>query len=181
MGLGSTGTTASPTGATSFSDSDGLGDDRGQRYAGHARGCNRRSKQRPELIERLGDRALRMSTAMTFALTADVGQLAETVNGRDVDMSGGVGLLRSPVFERRAGQDGAGHLAVVVDCRLEQVALTLRQCLRPSNTTWWHWSRRRHSCDAPRASAPMSSDGNLKSTHALVRSVVGERKTGSLE
>ena len=45
-------------------------------------------------------------------------------------MLGGVGLLRGLVIERRACQDITGQPAAIVDRSLEQVGLTLRQCLQ---------------------------------------------------
>jgi limonene-1,2-epoxide hydrolase len=45
-------------------------------------------------------------------------------------MLGGVGLLRDPVIERCTGQDISAQFAVIVDRSLEQVGLTLRQCVQ---------------------------------------------------
>ena len=51
-------------------------------------------------------------------------------NARKVKMPGGVCLIRGPFFCRSAGQDVAGHFAIVAHRGLDEISLMLSQCLQ---------------------------------------------------
>ena len=119
-----------PDGVDFFNDSARVSDDRGWRYVGRSRGGNWHIKQRPEFIECLNDPSVQDVDCGDIGFDSDVRQLAETGKRRVVDMLGGVGLLRNLVIERCACQDITGQPAAIVDRSLEQVGLTLRQCLQ---------------------------------------------------